>query len=79
MTIATDSISYMRVIDIINRNFIFCEEKTMEIKELITEAIKITGLKTEEEVIELSLKTLINLKEQEKIRQEGNLEEMRLD
>jgi Arc/MetJ family transcription regulator len=32
----------------------------MQIKELITEAIKITGLKTEQEVIELSLKTLIN-------------------
>lgn len=48
--------------------------------------MKITGLKTEAEVIELSLKTLINLKKQEEIKHfkgklkwEGNLEEMRLD
>jgi hypothetical protein len=58
----------------------------MQLKELITEAIKITGLKTEEEVLELGLKTVINLKKQEKIKDfkgkllwEGNLEEMRLD
>jgi len=58
----------------------------MEIQTLINDAMKITGLKTEAEVIELSLKTLINLKQQEKIKQykgklkwEGNLEEMRLD
>ena len=60
--------------------------KKMQLKELITEAIKITGLKTEEEVLELGLKTVINLKKQEKIKDfkgkllwEGNLEEMRLD
>ncbi len=58
----------------------------MEIQTLINDAMKITGLKTEAEVIELSLKTIINLKQQEKIKQykgklkwEGNLEEMRLD
>lgn len=58
----------------------------MKKQTLINEAIKITGLKTEAEVIELSLKTLINLKQQEKIKQfkvklkwESNLEEMRLD
>ena len=38
----------------------------MQLKELISEAIEITGLKTEEEVIELGLKTLINFKKQEK-------------
>lgn len=38
----------------------------MQLEKLITEAIKVTGLKTEEEVIELGLKTLINLKKQEK-------------
>ncbi|PHV63300.1 type II toxin-antitoxin system VapB family antitoxin [Cyanobacterium aponinum] len=58
----------------------------MKKQKLINEAMKITGLKTEAEVIELSLKTLINLKKQEEIKQfkgklkwEGNLEEMRLD
>lgn len=58
----------------------------MKKQKLIDEAIKITGLKTEAEVIELSLKTLINLKKQEEIKHfkgklkwEGNLEEMRLD
>jgi len=38
----------------------------MQLKELITEAIEITGLKTEEEVVELGLKTLIQLKKQQK-------------
>ncbi|AFZ55460.1 type II toxin-antitoxin system VapB family antitoxin [Cyanobacterium aponinum UTEX 3222] len=58
----------------------------MKKQKLINEAMKITGLKTEAEVIELSLKTLINLKKQEEIKHfkgklkwEGNLEEMRLD
>lgn len=58
----------------------------MKKQTLINEAMKITGLNTEAEVIELSLKTLINLKKQEEIKQfkgklkwEGNLEEMRLD
>ncbi|MGI0481738.1 type II toxin-antitoxin system VapB family antitoxin [Geminocystis sp. CENA526] len=58
----------------------------MEIQRLINDAMKITGLKTEKEVIELSLTTLINLKKQEQIKKfkgklkwEGNLEEMRLD
>ncbi len=58
----------------------------MEIQTLIHDAMKITGLKTEKEVIELSLKTLINIKKQEQIKEfkgklkwEGNLKEMRLD
>jgi len=58
----------------------------MEIQTLIIDAMKITGLKTESEVIELSLKTLISLKQQEKIKEfkgklkwEGDLEQMRLD
>ncbi|HLP87477.1 MAG TPA: type II toxin-antitoxin system VapB family antitoxin [Nostocaceae cyanobacterium] len=53
---------------------------------LIENAIKATGLKTKQEVIELALKTLIKLKQQEKIKAyrgklkwEGNLEEMRTD
>jgi Arc/MetJ family transcription regulator len=41
----------------------------MKKQKLINEAMKITGLKTEAEVIELSLKTLINLKKQEEIKQ----------
>ena len=53
-------------------------------KKLINEAIKVTGLKTKQEVIELGLKTLIKLKQQEKIKAypgnlqwEGNLDEIR--
>jgi Arc/MetJ family transcription regulator len=59
-------------------NNLFIDEK------LIEDAIKATGLKTKQEVIELALKTLIKLKQQEKIKAyrgklkwEGNLEEMR--
>lgn len=51
---------------------------------LIDDAIKATGLKTKREVIELGLKTLIKLKQQEKIKAyrgnlkwEGNLEDIR--
>ena len=47
---------------------------------LIDEAFKATGLKTKKELIELGLKTLINLKQQEgikalkgKLAWEGNL------
>ncbi len=54
--------------------------------QLISEALEVTGLKTEQDVIELGLKTLISLKKQEQIKQfkgklrwEGNLDEMRLD
>lgn len=52
--------------------------------DLMEDALKLTGLKTKKEVVELGLKTLIRLKKQEKIRRfrgqlqwEGNLDEMR--
>jgi Arc/MetJ family transcription regulator len=55
-------------------------------EKLIDDAIKVTGLKTQQEVIELGLKTLIRLKQQEKIKAyrgnltwEGDLDEMRTD
>jgi Arc/MetJ family transcription regulator len=35
---------------------------------LVTDALKVTGLKTQQEVIELALKTLIQIKQQEDIR-----------
>ena len=37
--------------------------------QLISEALEVTGLKTEQDVIELGLKTLISLKKQEQIKQ----------
>lgn len=53
---------------------------------LMQDALKATGLGTKREVVELGLKTLIKLKQQEGIRQlrgqlkwEGNLETMRLN
>jgi Arc/MetJ family transcription regulator len=53
---------------------------------LMQDALRITGLGTKREVVELGLKTLIKLKKQEGIRQlrgrltwEGNLEAMRLN
>jgi len=53
---------------------------------LMTEALKLTGLKTKREAVELGLKLLIRLKRQEAIRQyrgqlhwEGDLEAMRHD
>jgi len=53
---------------------------------LMQDALKITGLGTKREVVELGLKMLIRLKQQEGIKQlrgrlawEGNLEEMRLN
>jgi Arc/MetJ family transcription regulator len=52
--------------------------------DLMEDALKLTGLKTKKETVELGLKTLIRLKKQEKIRRfrgklqwEGNLDEMR--
>ena len=52
--------------------------------QLMADALKATGLKTKQEVVELGLKTLIRLKQQEKIKAfkgklkwEGNHEEMR--
>jgi Arc/MetJ family transcription regulator len=54
--------------------------------QLMSEALKLTGLKTKKEAVELGLKTLIRLKIQEEIRQyrgklkwEGDLDEMRED
>ncbi len=53
-------------------------------EKLIDDAIQATGLKTQQEVIELGLKILIRLKQQEKIKAyrgnlkwEGDLDEMR--
>ena len=54
--------------------------------QLIADALKATGLKTKREAVELGLKALIKLKQQEKIKAfkgkltwSGNLESMRLD
>ena len=54
--------------------------------ELMANVLKLTGLKTKREAVELGLKTLVKLKKQEKIRQfrgklpwEGDLDEMRTD
>ena len=54
--------------------------------DLMANALKLTGLKTKREAVELGLKTLVRLKKQEKIRQykgklpwEGDLDEMRTD
>jgi len=53
---------------------------------LMDDALRLTGLKTKREAVELGLKTLIKLKKQEDIRRfrgklswEGNLEDMRTD
>ncbi len=53
---------------------------------LMDDALKLTGLKTKREAVELGLKTLIRLKKQEEIRRfrgklhwEGDLDEMRSD
>jgi Arc/MetJ family transcription regulator len=52
----------------------------------MTDALKATGLTTKREAVELGLKTLIRLKQQEKIKNfkgklkwSGDVEEMRLD
>jgi len=54
--------------------------------DLMANALKMTGLRTKREAVELGLKTLIRLKQQERIRQfrgslswQGDLEEMRSD
>jgi Arc/MetJ family transcription regulator len=54
--------------------------------ELMANALKMTGLKTKREAVELGLKTLVKLKQQEQIRQfrgklpwKGDLEKMRSD
>ena len=53
---------------------------------LMNDALKATGLRTKNEAVELGLKTLIKLKNQENIKQfrgklqwSGNLDEMRRD
>lgn len=53
---------------------------------LMSEALKATGLRTRREVVELGLRTLVDLREQEAIRQfrgrlawEGDLDAMRTD
>lgn len=51
---------------------------------LMAEALQLTGLSTKREAVELALRTLVELRRQEKIRQfrgrlqwEGDLDEMR--
>jgi Arc/MetJ family transcription regulator len=53
---------------------------------LMKDALKATGVKTKREVVELGLKTLVQLRAQEKVRQlkgkitwEGDLSAMRTD
>ena len=54
---------------------------------LMKETLKVTGLTTKKEVVEMGLVTLLRLKRQEmlakklrgKVKWEGDLEEMRLD
>ncbi len=53
---------------------------------LMSDALKMTGVRSKKEAVELGLKTLIRLKKQERIKQfkgklrwEGDLEEMRSD
>ena len=53
---------------------------------LMANVLKLTGLRTKREAVELGLKTLIKLKRQEQIRQlrgklpwQGDLEELRSD
>ena len=53
---------------------------------LMDDVLKLTGLKTKREAVEVGLKTLIRLKKQEEIRRfrgklewQGNLDEMRSD
>ncbi len=53
---------------------------------LMDDALKLTGLKTKREAVELGLRTLIRIKQQEEIRRfrgklrwEGDLDEIRTD
>ncbi|HRB45997.1 MAG TPA: type II toxin-antitoxin system VapB family antitoxin [Nitrosomonas sp.] len=62
------------------RTNIVIDDKLME------EVIKLTGVKTKKEAVELGLLTLLRIKKQEKIKQyrgklnwEGDLNEMRAD
>jgi len=54
--------------------------------ELMTDVLKLTGIKSKREAVEQGLRTLLALKQQEKIKQfkgalkwEGDLEQMRSD
>ena len=54
--------------------------------ELMTDVLKLTGIKSKRETVEQALRTLLALKQQEKIKQfkgalkwEGDLEQMRSD
>jgi Arc/MetJ family transcription regulator len=62
------------------RTNIMIDDKLME------DTLRLTGLKTKREVVELGLRTVLRLKQQEKIRQfrgklrwEGDLDAMRID
>ena len=62
------------------RTNIVIDDKLME------DTLRLTGLKTKREAVELGLRTLLRLQQQEKIRQfrgklswDGNLETMRVD
>jgi Arc/MetJ family transcription regulator len=62
------------------RTNIVIDDKLME------ETLRITGLKTKREAVELGLRTILHLKQQEKLRQfrgklawEGDLSAMRVD
>jgi Arc/MetJ family transcription regulator len=53
---------------------------------LMRDALRVTGLKTKREAVEMGLRTLLRLRQQEdvrkyrgKLRWEGNLDEMRTD
>lgn len=53
---------------------------------LMNDTLRLTGLKTKREVVELGLQTLLNLRQQEEIRRfrgkldwQGDLEQMRTD
>ena len=54
--------------------------------ELMSEALRVTGLKSKREAIELGLRTLLRIRKQEEIRQfrgkldwQGDLDKMRTD
>ena len=54
--------------------------------ELMNEALRVTGLKSKREAIELGLRTLLRIRKQEEIRQfrgkldwQGDLDKMRID
>jgi Arc/MetJ family transcription regulator len=55
-------------------------------EKLMKQALKLSGAKTKREAVELGLKTLVQLRQQEKIRElrgkihwEGDLDDMRTD